>query len=139
MWPFKQKKPQLESPKPIECVHKYREFDWYKQTSMEILGYNSNHEPHGRSTVKIYKPYVCIHCKNRKDILLDETTRADITWTELKELDDEISKRFEKWLKPQAVVEEEVSDFQIIDREYLKLAQQLFPDREIIKEDSDEH
>lgn len=136
MWPFKKKKPPISTPSNTDCNHKYREFDWYKETNLSVTGYRSGEEI-GYLTIRIYKPYVCIHCKHRKDVLLKEITRIDTTWEEALKEDKQILETYADKLRPRPEVEEAVADFQLIDREYLKHAQALFPDRDILKEDPD--
>ena len=134
MWPFKKKK---DLP-PIEprCDHKYREFDWYMDTNLSVTGYR-NGEQYGYLTIRVYKPYVCIHCGHRKDVLLKETTRCDSTWKETLRLAEETANEHKDKILPRICVEEQIADFQLIDREYLKMAHELFPDRGILKEESE--
>ena len=123
---FKKKESQTTivkaSPKP--CDHKYREFLWYKE-----MTYYSRQ----RSMIfSMYKPYVCIHCRNRKDVKLLEIERIDLSWEEALEVSKEYVQTYIDKLRPKAFIEEQIADFQLIDREYLKVAQQCFPDREIL-------
>ena len=133
MWPFKKKKQAVAPFTPEPCDHKYREFDWYKKVVLHIT-HRENDENYGNLTVEIYKPYVCIHCKHRKDILLDKITRLHLSWSDTLKFDDKLENDYPGRFKPQAVIESEIADFQLIDREYLKAAHELFPDRGILKE-----
>jgi hypothetical protein len=109
--------------RPIFCNHKYREFNWYCD-SVYFQDTRSG-------SCKIYKPYVCIHCKHRKNILLHETKRVDISFEDFVKFFDKICKEHPK-ITHRTLVEEAIADSQLIDREYLKLAQECFPDREIL-------
>jgi hypothetical protein len=133
MWPFKKKKQVAPSFASVPCNHKYREFAWYKEVVLHLT-HCENGEDYGNLTVKIYKPYVCIHCKHRKNILLDEVTRCHISWSDTLKFSKQLVEDYPGRFKPQAVIESEIADFQLIDREYLKAAHELFPDRGILKE-----
>ena len=108
----------------LECNHKYREFPWYK-----YMTYNTDSNS---MSLVIYKSYVCIHCRKRKDVELYHTDRVDLSWEEALKVSDEYKERYKGKLMDYALVEEQIADFQLIDREYLKLAQECFPDREIL-------
>jgi len=141
MWPFKKPK-QINELKPLKpscpssskCDHKYREFDWYIESSFSVVGHKRGEEV-GNLDTRIYKPYVCIHCKHRKNVVLKEMTRVGVTWREALEENSVLAKSHADKIRPKPEVEEEIADFQLIDREYLKIAQSLFPDRDILKED----
>lgn len=113
MWPFKRKEePKLIEPPP--CKHKYQDFPMYVTTNYS--GYNNS------VTISVYEPYICIYCKDRKDVELERTVlksisrqRADMeTEAKIKELGDHC--------KPIWEIEDMIHDFQLVDREWLELA-----------------
>lgn len=120
----KHKQTNIVITKTPECDHKYREFPWYKRM-IYYTGSNS-------MNLVIYKPYVCIHCRKRKNVELVNIDRVDLSWEEALKVSGEYEERYKGKLVDYALVEEQIADFQLIDREYLKLAQQCFPDREIL-------
>ena len=134
MWPFKKKK---DPPLINRCDHKYRGFPWYKDVTLNVFGINDEGDEYGSLSIKIYKPYVCIHCKHRKDVLLREVTRCNTTWQETIKESQDMDKTYAEHLRSPAEVEADIADFQLIDREYLKMAHELFPDRGILKEESE--
>lgn len=120
----KHKQTNIVIPKTPECDHKYREFPWYKSMTYYTDSNSMN--------FVIYKPYVCIHCRKRKNVELVNIDRVNLSWEEALKVSDEYEERYKGKLVYSALVEEQIADFQLIDREYLKLAQQCFPDREIL-------
>ena len=104
------------------------------ESTFSAVGHKRGEEV-GNLDTRIYKPYVCIHCKHRKNIVLKEMTRVGVTWREALEENSVLAKSHADKIRPKPEVEEEIADFQLIDREYLKIAQSLFPDRDILKED----
>ena len=113
MWPFKKKnEPKLIEPPP--CKHKYQDFPMYVTSSYS--GYDN------RVTISVYEPYICIYCKDRKDVELERIVLTAIsrekanmkTESKIKELGDRC--------KPVWEVEDMIHDFQLVDREWLELA-----------------
>lgn len=108
-WFFGKKKEQEQ--KPLECSHKWKDFPWY----MKGVHYSNN-----SCEIEIYEPYVCIKCKKRKDILLYEFNRQNISWKEFEKLYDETEERYKDHIQLRAVVEDQIHDFQMIDKAYLE-------------------
>lgn len=69
--------------------------------------------------VRIVEPYVCVHCKKRDDVLLERRTGTNSI--NAVAAAEEIIKEFNKYsfIKPKPVVEDMVTDFQKVDRDYL--------------------
>lgn len=116
MWPFKKKEPPALI-KPPPCNHKWKDFPWY---TIESYDYSSR-----VVCFSVYEPYVCIYCKERKDVCLEKHKR--FVGSRLN-ADKYIIKRKEElgsnW-KPRAIVEDMINDFQLVDREHLKIAEAL--------------
>lgn len=111
-------------PKP-QCSHKWRDFKWYDEATY----YTNSHT----YSIKIYEPYVCIHCKERRDELLLESTGSASSETEARNRVNEIRNNYKEHLDHRAIVEDEIKDMQLVDRKYLEIAQGLFPDKPILK------
>lgn len=99
---------------PLPCEHKWKDFDWYLIYNIDgrLLDYT------------IYEPYVCIHCKERKDIALEhkniyfDSNKAAYIYIET------LNEQYPN-IKSRAIVEDEINDAQLVDREYLKIAEWL--------------
>ena len=118
MWLFNKKKKVEETPKPI-CQHKYKDFPWYMDSS-----YNMDTKT---AWVRIYEPYVCIHCGHRKDILLEEVTRMGSSFEETEELKEEIWLDYEDKLQLKAIVEDMINDMVLVDKKYIEIYEKLHP------------
>lgn len=120
-WLIKRKlanKPQLAfTPVEFKCSHIWKPFPWY-----EIYDYDDDEY---LLKIAIYKPYVCIHCKERKDELLQTATAKCYSYASVKECNEKYISRFADKLLPVAVVEEMVADMKLVDREKLRIAEQL--------------
>ena len=111
MWPFKRKEePKLIEPPP--CKHKYQDFPLYVTSE-----YDGN-----RVTITVHEPYICIYCKDRKDISLERTILRGVSRNKADmELDAKIKELGDR-CKPLWEVEDMIHDFQLVDREWLELA-----------------
>ena len=118
---FKKRLAETPEPKPSEpkpCDHKWTEIRvdgeecWYIDFDIEGKWVRYS----------IVEPYVCIHCKQRKDVVLEGPreilckSNAD-TWGVIEEL----GKQY-KQIKDRAIVEDAINDLQLVDREYLRIA-----------------
>ena len=118
------KKEEPEQIKPPECRHKWRDFPWY---------IDSTYYTNGVQVAEVVEPYVCIHCKKRKDVTLDS-----YRWEHLKnynqgcDLVSSVEETYSGKIKPRAEVEDMINDFQLVDREYLEIAASLFSGRGIL-------
>lgn len=109
---FWNRKPKTqEEPKPIviPCRHKYRDFQWYIENKV----YNS-----GNWEIQIIEPYVCVHCGDRKNQLLTEISghgrdKLAQNMARLREI-------YGENIQPRAFIENEISDMQLVDRDYLR-------------------
>ena len=120
---FKNKKPpdpQLEFA-PV-CHHKWQEFPWYIEG---LFVYKDSNHDYGSETISIYKPYVCVHCKKRKDVLLQELKNAHIHVDEADKWLDETKKSYKNYIESRAIVESKINDFQLVDHEYLAIIESL--------------
>ena len=119
---FKRKEKAEEIPAIPEyhCSHRWKDFDWYIEGTWQS---DSN-----TVSMRIIEPYVCIHCKERKNVTLQEATRCDIrSLREAQSEADEWVKLFGDRVKEQAIVEDQINDFQLVDRAALEIARRLDP------------
>lgn len=121
MWPFNHKgtlEPKPVLPPPKKCDHKWADIRvgddecWY-------IDYNAND---CSLEYTIYEPYVCIHCKKRKDVILEGPRCISFSgnegvWEEL----NSIRKKYPQ-IKDRAVVEDAINDLQLVDRSYIDAA-----------------
>lgn len=99
--------------KPQVCNHKWKDFPWYALWGRED----------GRYYFKVFEPYVCIKCKERRDELL-----MRMNFEKSKDRDEELKKLHEKYkgkILDLVEVEDMVKDEQLVDREYLSLLEQF--------------
>ena len=120
MWPFNKKKEELKTAtKPSErvCNHKYKDFDWYSEGRYDVDSKTF--------TATIYEPYVCIHCGDRKDVILDETCRYPVSVKEAEAIYEEFKNIYKDRLKEKAYVEDEIHDMTLVDRSYIDIYMSL--------------
>ena len=110
-WLFNRKKKETTLEKK-ECNHKWKDFPWYIQSTYypESSSYN----------IAIYEPYVCILCKERKDIILSKLSHTGETFEQCLEQIETAEEVYKDHIQPRAVVEDMIHDFQMIDKAYLE-------------------
>lgn len=115
------KKVETSEYKPRTCDHKWTDIRidgeecWYVDS---ILDGN-------KVQYSIIEPYVCIHCKQRKDVVLAQQTTSFTTKTAAYDYYDKLRKDLKKQypqIKDRAIVEDKISDVQLVDRDYLRVA-----------------
>lgn len=112
---FKRKKePEIIEPPP--CKHKWQDFPWYTE-----YWWDDN----GNYGIQIFEPYVCIYCKERKDIELLHEEYNNATAKGREKDIAEIEALYKDHLQPRAVVEDKIHDFQLVDRQWLEIAKAL--------------
>lgn len=116
---FSNRKQVEEQPiiEPAPCKHKWKDFKWYIDVKLD-----GNYTKYNYG-VCIYEPYVCVHCKERKDVELStqwfpsiEKARGYLT---------EICEKYEDYLGDKVIIEDEIHDMQLVDREYLDAYEKL--------------
>lgn len=104
--------------KPEPCKHKWKDFKWYYVVSYE----------RGRTYVRIYEPYVCIYCKERKNVVLDEVWRSGNLRNNLIGLSNMVNtflSPYRDHLGHRAIIEDEIHDLQLVDRAHLEAHEKL--------------
>lgn len=120
---FKKKKQQPEQEEkvihsPCEIFgHTWKDFPPY----MESIWYGHDYT----NEIKIIEPYVCLCCKQRKDVLLSKITKMHLTKTEFNNYIDTLAFEYKSILKPRPIVEDMINDAIYVDREKLNAWEQL--------------
>lgn len=119
LWCRKKKKTdENKEPKNMkkECDHRWKDFDW-------IIIYN-DFPINRKVSYEIRKPYVCIHCKERKEVCLEVGEFQAITPEDVKKGIKKICDKYPK-ISPIATVQDQIYDMQLVDRDYLRIASQV--------------
>lgn len=113
--------PKLDAPMPpvkkYQCKHTWKPFPWYHTYS-----YNSNQRWY---KIEIFKPYVCIHCKESKNERLQMITGHASTDAVAEEYEAKYVQKYADKMLPIAIVKEMVADMQLVERKKLEIAEQL--------------
>lgn len=117
VWPFKRKKRAEEKPEPAPCRHKWQDFPW-------IMRFYYNYGE-GTLRVEVVEPYVCIYCKERQDRLLIRDWYNEISGEQIDRLIQEYKEKYKEHCEHEAVIEDKINDFQLVDREWLEFADLL--------------
>lgn len=114
MWPFKKKKESVAET-PLKCNHKWQDFRWILEVSY------ANRMLH----IKIWEPYVCIYCKERKNVKIGDGYYENVSRKEADEIIDDVREKYKNYIEEEAIVEDEINDFQLVDRQWLEIAYAL--------------
>lgn len=120
----KKKKEEIKTVPVIEppvCRHHWKDFKWYVEACFTPWTYGKG----GQLDVKIIEPYVCIHCKERQDKILAQKSYDVSSKKEAAEYVDEYIERFKDHIEDKAIINDQIADFQLVDREYLMYYEQL--------------
>lgn len=112
----KSKVEEVKPQKPV-CNHKYKDFPWY---------YEARYNTSTRNLVfKVWEPFVCIHCKERINRLLYERNSHYKSYEEADEYVTQFKAKYADRMEDEVVVEDMIADMQLVDREYLLIAETL--------------
>ena len=112
----KSKVEEVKPQKPV-CNHKYKDFPWY---------YEARYNTSTRNLVfKVWEPFVCIHCKERINRLLYERNSHYKTYEEADEYVTQFREKYADRMEDEVVIEDMIADMQLVDREYLLIAETL--------------
>ena len=103
-----------KKPSPKHCNHKWKDFKWDIEATYYYSSDNS-------FNIKIIEPYVCIYCKERKNVILKEYNSACCTEREANNIYNNWEKRYSGNLEDRAIIEDKINDMILVDREYLEL------------------
>ena len=102
------------SPPEKTCAHSRKDFPWYIETKF-VTTYNDSNI----FDWEIKEPYVCIYCGERKDITLAQGHKEGISYAAAEKTVENIQEIYKEYLKPRAIVEDMISDFQLVDPQTL--------------------
>ena len=113
------RKPKVEEVKPQKpvCNHKYKDFPWF---------YEARYNTSTRNLVfKVWEPFVCIHCKERINRLLYERNSHYNSYEEADKYVTQFREKYADRMEDEVVIEDMIADMQLVDREYLLIAETL--------------
>lgn len=111
-WPWQKPAP---TPPPT-CQHKYKDFPWY----VEAVYYQRA----CRLECKVIAPFVCVLCKCRKNVVLEEITH-DAPKKEANQWLTEHLEDVEDRIQPRTLVESMIADMRLVDRKFLEIVGML--------------
>jgi hypothetical protein len=113
------RKPKVEEVKPQKpvCNHKYKDFPWFYKAR-----YNTSTK---ELIFKVWEPFVCIHCKERINRLLYERNSHYKTYEEADDYVTQFREKYADRMEEEVVVEDMIADMQLVDRDYLLIAETL--------------
>ena len=117
---FKRKKkpvPMTELPAlPHECIMK--DMPWFITTEYDGEKRTASY--------KIIEPYICITCGKRIDKVLEEHHWANITSDWREQQYEDVRKRYKKYLKPRAIVEDMINNIILVkDAKRLEMIEEI--------------
>ena len=107
---------EVKPQKPV-CNHKYKDFPWFYEAR-----YNTSTR---ELTFKVWEPFVCIHCKERINRLLYERNSHYKTYEEADDYVTQFREKYADRMEEEVVVEDMIADMQLVDRDYLLIAETL--------------
>lgn len=118
----RQKEETIKTFTPPPCDHKFRDFPWYIKS---LFTYENSDNDIGSLKVEAIKPYVCIHCGYRKDVVVASTSTVRVKRDDADKMIDDFEEPYKDYIKPIGVVESEIHDMLLVDRAYLKIVDDL--------------
>jgi hypothetical protein len=112
----KSKVEEVKPQKPV-CNHKYKDFPWFYEAR-----YNTSTR---ELSFKVWEPFVCIHCKERINKLLYERNSHYKTYEEADDYVTQFREKYADRMEEEVVVEDMIADMQLVDRDYLLIAETL--------------
>ena len=120
---FNRKKKTTSDEKPLELPtlaheHTWKDMPWYME--VEYSGTEK------WAKYRIVEPYICVTCGERKDVTLEKENWTNIDSTTRDEYYQKIRKRYRKYLKPRAVVEDMINNILLVKSpEYLEMVETM--------------
>ena len=120
-WSWRKKLKNSDKPVEFKCNHKWQDFPWYMQATY----YEDIH----KFEIKLIEPYVCVHCKERKDVILHHLVRDNYSWDDAEKLVDDCWEKYGKYCKDRPIIEDMIHDMQLVDRQYLEILKNLHSEK----------
>lgn len=116
---FKRKKKEtaLEIP-VIPHEHTWKDMPWYMDVAYDGGA--------GTASYKIIEPYICVTCGERKNVCLEGESWQHIDASTREEFYTNVRKRYKKYLKPRAVVEDMINNILLVKSpDYLNMVEEM--------------
>lgn len=114
---------EVEQPVLPPCLHTWKDFPAYikehYEGSYECTGLNS------KSILSVIEPYVCVHCKERKDITLYTETETNLTRSQHNAKREKWEQQYAKIIQPRIIVEDMINDEIYLDPVKLEIVDKL--------------
>ena len=110
----KEKNKSEQPQKPVRCKHVWRPFPWYTKWEKED----------DLVIIEVFKPYVCIHCKEEKHVKLRRMQRR-CTKDNVMDIIAGVEEVYRDKIQPIAIVREQIADMQLIDPVALRIARDI--------------
>lgn len=104
-----------------ECNHVWKDFDWYTESTY--------YAEDKLISIRIIEPYVCVRCKKRKNVSIHYIETYAKSRKESQEILEDFKRPYKHRLKERAFVEDEINDFQLVDRDTLEVLRKLNPSK----------
>ena len=102
----------------IKHEHTWKDLPWYMEVEYNGAKNTAQYE--------IIEPYICITCGERKNVVLEKCAWQNIT---AKDRDEEFAKarkKYKRYLKPRAVVEDMINNILLVkDPEHLEMVENI--------------
>ena len=111
--------PQYEPVFPeIKHEHTWKDLPWYMEVEYSGTKNTAQYE--------IIEPYICITCGERKNVVLEKCAWQNITAKDRDEEFAKVQKKYKRYLKPRAVVEDMINNILLVkDPEHLEMVENL--------------
>lgn len=102
----------------IKHEHTWKDLPWYMEAEYNGAKNTAQYE--------IIEPYICITCGERKDVVLEKCAWQNITTKDREEEFAKVQKKYKKYLKPRAVVEDMINNILLVkDPEHLEMVENI--------------
>ena len=111
--------PQYEPVFPeIKHEHTWKDLPWYMEVEYSGTKNTAQYE--------IIEPYICITCGERKNVVLEKCAWQNITAKDRDEEFAKVQKKYKRYLKPRAVVEDMINNILLVkDPEHLEMVENI--------------
>lgn len=117
---FNRKKQTAAEPVlPIfEHQHTWKDMPWYMEVEYDGVAQTALY--------RIIEPYICVTCGERKNVCLEKENWRNIDPTTRDERYAKIRRRYKKYLKPRAVIEDMINNIILVkDANHLNMVEEM--------------
>jgi len=102
----------------LKHEHTWKDMPWYMETEYSSTEHTAQYE--------IIEPYICLTCGERKNVKLEGTRWTNITPDAREDEYAAVRKRYKKYLKPRAVVEDMINNILLVkDPDHLEMVENM--------------